>query len=177
MIWKTGSSPDPLTPDPKMAAKDDSMRSMRVVFGREYGPVRCYSSIFVAFLCGERKLFQMSRCFTKMSRWFGLGILIEFCKWKGNHTCEDAQNLICAPLITTTKHFLSYGNLALFFVVAHQLITGVWWLESIDTLPETSSSFLKQMVAPEGSRIVFQPSIFGGNSLLVSGRVIIMNYI
>ena len=157
-----------------MAAKDDSMRSMRVVFGREYGPVRCYSSIFVAFLCREWKLFQMSRCFTKMSRWFGLGILIEFCKWKGNHTCEDAQNLMGAPLITTTKHVLSYMVIWHFFL---------WWHISLSLGFDDSSPLIPSLKlaarasnrwwAPEGSRIVFQPSIFRANWLLVSGRVIL----
>ena len=96
MIRKTGSSPDPGGPlTPRWLPKDDSMW---VVFGREYGPVRCHSSIFVAFLCGEWKLFQMSRCFAKMSCWFGFRD-IEFCiRKRPPHLSEDAQNLMGAPL-------------------------------------------------------------------------------
>ena len=196
MIWKTGSSPDPLTPDPKMAAKrwldaveledwkftwpldpwpQDGCQKMTrcgLFLAENMDPYDVTPAFLLPSFVESESRFRL-RCFTKMSRWFGLGISIEFFKWKGDHTCEDAQNLMGAPLITTTKHVLSYGNLALFFVVAHQLTTGVWWLESIDTSLKLAAHASKRWRAPKGSRIVFQPSIFRANSLLVSGRIIL----
>ena len=70
----------------------------------------------------------------------------------------------------------SIGSWLFFFVVANQFNTVVS-LTSSDWLDCIWYSHASKDGGPQkGSRIVFQPSIFRGNSLLVSGRVIVFMY-